>query len=263
VSTGTEGSGGETGVPDVSDLSVTVPLSAAVLRFLRPLNIGQRVNSLSLEMCRSDEVTGHCILKIELTNVFVTGLDYVDSPTDADATAVLTFAPEIETISSRTTRSVTYDLGRRTVSDAGAVPTEASSPFLTSLTGPAVDLATKSWLHAISSPTTAGTGGGGLGAGRVDHEPVTVVTHTGPGTVELLNRLLRGTTTETATISGCGASACTQSVELGNVNVTKLVLSSPNLTDKVGLTYSTIGWDRADDTAQTVFRWDLAGNREL
>ena len=264
--TTTVGGVGASGRPSLSDLSVTVPVSAQMLRFLRPAHVGQPLQSLSLEVCRPTETTGHCVLQVELTDAFVTGLDYTDSPTGADATAVLTFSPRIEKVTSRTpagSRSVTYNVAESTVADTGDVPTEVASPFLTSLTGPAVDLATDSWSHGIAIIDGAPTGGGGS-AGKAEHKPVTAVTHTGPGTVELLDRLLRGTRTQTVTINGCGASSsCTQSLALGDVLVTQLVLGSPDLTVKTEFSYATIGWERVQGTTNTEFHWDVAANREM
>ena len=263
----TSGGGGAGGVPQLSDLSVTVPMSAQMLRFLRPAHRGESLQSLSLEVCRPTETTGHCVLLVELTDAFVTGLDYTDSPTGADATAVLAFSPRIEKVTSQTpagSRSVTYNVAQNTVVDTGDVPAEVASPFLTTLTGPAGPrtLATDSWSHGIAISNDSPIGSG-LFVGKAEHKPVTAVTHTGPGTVELLDRLLRATQTQTITINGCGASSCTQSLALGDVLVTKLVLGSPDLTVKTEFNYATIGWERAQGTTNIDFHWDVAANREM
>jgi type VI protein secretion system component Hcp len=243
-----------------------VPLSAQVLRFLRPLHRGVTVASLSLEMCREGEASGHCVLQVDLTNAFLTGLAYGDSQANAAATAVLSFAPTAEEVTGRSgtaVRSVRYDVTDFTLTDEGSVPDESASPFLTRLAGaPDVLLGTDSWSHALANAGSA-TSGSGAGAGKVTHDPLTALTHTGPGTAELLYRLLHGTHTQTATISGCGTSPCTQSLVLGSVFVTKVVLGSPDLTVKTELTYDVITWDRAEGTTHTQFSWDLAGNREL
>jgi type VI protein secretion system component Hcp len=261
----TSGGGMTSGRPSLGDISVTVPMSATVLRFLQPLSRGQALDTLSLEMCRSTETTGHCVLHLELTHVFVTGLDYGDSQTGADATAVLTLAPAIEKVTGRFaggSRTVTYDATHFTLGDTGTVPDESPGPFLTSLNGPDVELGTNSWSHALANIGLL-TSGGGAGAGKVEHEPLTAVTQAGPGSVELLNRLLGGSRTDTATISGCGATPCTQSIVLRNVFVTRVVLGSPDLTVKADLSYDDIAWDRLQGATHTTYRWDLAGNREL
>jgi type VI protein secretion system component Hcp len=260
------GGGLSVGRPSVSELSVTVPLSAQVLRFLEPLNAGETVASLSLEMCRSDEATGDCVLQLDLTHAFLTGMHYGDSPVDAEATADLTFAPTTEEVTGRSgtaARSVSYDVTDNTATPAGSVPPESASPFLTTLTGsPGVLLGTDSWKHAITNVGSP-LSGGGAGAGKAVHDPITAVTHTGPGTAELLYRLLRGTHTQTATITGCPATSCVQSVTLADVLITHVVLGSPNLTDKADLTYGSIEWDRFQSPTRTRFGWDVAANRAL
>jgi type VI protein secretion system component Hcp len=159
---------------------------------------------------------------------------------------------------------LTYNVAQNTVVDTGDVPAEVASPFLTTLSGPAGPrtLATDSWSHGIAIINGAATGTG-AGAGKAEHKPVTAVTHTGPGSVELLDRLLRGTRTQTVTVNGCGASSCTQNLALGDVLVTKLVLGSPDLTVKAEFNYATIGWERAQGTTNTDFHWDVAANREM
>jgi hypothetical protein len=242
-----------------------MPLSAKALRFLRPLHRGVALDSLSLEMCQPTETTGRCVLQIDLTHAFVTGLDYAEGDVSGEAVAVLTFAPAIEKVTGRLgtmTRSVTYDLANLDVTaDTGGVPDGSPSPFLTTLTGPTTKLSTSSWSHSISAARPVLSGGGGTG--EVRHDPVRTRTATGPGTVDLLARLLNHTANQTATISGCPADPCTQTVVLDDVVVTQVTLGSPTLTDKSELSYRTIAWDRSQGTTHTIYRWDLAGNREF
>jgi type VI protein secretion system component Hcp len=255
----------QVGRPQVGDLTVGLPLSSAVMKFLRPLNAGTIVSSLSVEKRLPGEAAGHCALQLDLTGVRVADLTYGDGGGAAQQLAELSLSPLTERVTNHPadggTRSVAYDVANNLVTaDTGTVAADATATFTASLDSPNVTFGIDSWHHAIAQTATGTSGSGGAGAGKAEHAPVTVAVRGNRGaTIDLLARLLRASLAPDASLGGCGQDSCTQEIALETVAVSKVELSTTT-SDPVDLTYAAISWSRTDSFGQVADNWSVVRN---
>jgi type VI secretion system secreted protein Hcp len=261
------GGGAGAGKPDVGDLSVKVPLSPKVVSLLSSVAKGTHLDKVSVEMCKPTEVSGHCLLQVDLQSVLITGIDSAESADDAaDAVATLSFNSSQEKVTTPgrggVSYSVTYNIAEATSSSTGgALPRPVGdTKYLTTLSDGFDDaIDTTTWGHSATQSGTTYTGAGG-GAGKASFRPVKAATRTGGGTVKLLSALVAGKHFSQVDVTGCAAAPCTQKLSLGEVLVTGVTLGSPSLTDQVLFDYATIKWDRTESGDTGSFSWNVAAN---
>jgi type VI protein secretion system component Hcp len=256
--------GGTTsGKADVGALSVDVPLSSYVVPIFRAIAGGQAVPTVTVEMCQQGEVSGQCLVQVDLTDALLTNVAYTDSADPSAARATFEFRPRIETVTSHGAAgddSVTYDAVLNRTSNAGTPPASAGDlAFLTTLAGPNEAFDTQSWGNSVTNASSwAGTGA--VVAKSIPTE-VALTVRSGASAVELLGSVFTGATLGTATITGCPAAGCTQTVTLTNAYATKVTLGSPLLVDADGLGYQAITVKRADSQGSSAVTWDVFANK--
>jgi type VI protein secretion system component Hcp len=260
----TRGGGASVGQPVLSPLSITLPLSSYALKLLRPIASGQDLPSVSVEMCQPGELSGACLLQIDVEQALLTDVEYADAqPAPGDAVTIA-LQPRIETVTHHDATgdsSITYDLQTRRAATSGSAPTATGSlPFLTSLTVSGVAIDTAAWGHGVTA-SSSWTAGAGASVGKPNPAPFRLVASSGASAVELLSFLMTGSSPGKVEITGCGVASCTQKITLESVFVTKVSLGSPQLTDGDELVFKTITWDRTDDQGAVHVTWDVALSR--
>ena len=256
----TKGGGVSVGKPSLSPLSVEVPLSSSVEQMLRLIASGRSLPTVSVEMCQQGEASGNCLLQVDMQDVYLSDIEYADSPVAASATARLNLQPRVEQVThhgASGANSVTYVIPTGVLSSTGHAPAAAGDlKFLTSLTDHGVAFDTESWGHGITAASNW-TSGGGASVGKPNPGPFTVRARSGASTVELLSYMLQGATLGTVEITGCSVASCAQTVTLGSAFVTKVSLGSALITDEDELVYKTINVSRTDDQGSSLFTWDV------